>query len=144
MRFWEQKSLDTMNPEQWEALCDGCGRCCLQKLRHPTTGKVDYTSVACRLLDLQTCRCTAYAQRRRLVRDCLELRPARIPAMTWLPRTCAYRLIVQGKPLPHWHPLISGDPESVHRAGISIRHKAISETGVDADHLQKYILPERL
>jgi uncharacterized protein len=144
MRFWEQKTLDTMNPDQWEALCDGCGRCCLQKLRHPTTGKVDYTSVACRLLDLQTCRCSAYDQRHRLVRDCLELRPARIPAMQWLPRTCAYRLIVQGKPLPDWHPLISGDPESVHRAGISIRHKAISETGIDPDHLQKYILPQRL
>jgi uncharacterized protein len=144
MRFWEKKTLDQLTLAQWEVLCDGCGRCCLQKLKHPTTGKVDYTSVACRLLDLTTCRCTAYSRRRRLVRDCLELKPAQIFSMNWLPRTCAYRLIAQGKPLPEWHPLISGDPESVHRAGISIRHKALSETDIEADQLENYLLPQRL
>ncbi len=142
--FWEDRRLDQLTPAQWEALCDGCGRCCLQKLKHPTTAKVDYTSVACRLLDLETCRCTAYPERRRLVRECLELKPARIPGMSWLPKTCAYRLIAQGKPLPEWHPLISGDPQSIHRAGISVRHKAVSETEIDPDQLERYILPRRL
>ncbi len=142
--FWEMKTLDELTPAQWEALCDGCGRCCLQKLKHATTAKVDYTSVACRLLDLETCRCTAYPERRRLVRDCLALRPASIPIMHWLPKTCAYRLIARGKPLPDWHPLISGDPQSVHQAGISIRHKAISETEIDPGRIEDYVLPERL
>lgn len=141
--FWENTTLEQLTPDQWEALCDGCGRCCLQKLRHPTTGKVQYTWVACYLLDIETCRCTDYALRHILVPDCLELTAATIPALRWLPRTCAYRLVAEKKPLPPWHPLISGDPHSVQTAGISVRNRAISEQFVHPDDLENFYTQER-
>jgi uncharacterized cysteine cluster protein YcgN (CxxCxxCC family) len=143
-KFWINKRLDQLSPEQWEALCDGCGRCCLQKLRNPTTGKVYYTSVACRLLDLDTCRCKQYDTRHALVPDCVELTPQNIIKLNWMPKTCAYRLIAQGKDLPDWHPLVSQDPHSIHTAEISVRHRAISETDIHPDDLEKYTLAERL
>jgi uncharacterized cysteine cluster protein YcgN (CxxCxxCC family) len=143
-RFWEQLPLDQLNPEQWEALCDGCGRCCLQKFKNATTGKIYYTWVACYLLDIQTCRCCDYHQRHILVADCVELTPGNIKRLHWLPRTCAYRLVAQGKRLPEWHPLISNDPQSVHQAGISIRHKAISEVLVHPEDMEAYIISQRL
>lgn len=137
-KFWEVKQLEKLSPDQWEALCDGCGRCCLEKLENRKTGKVFYTMVACRLLDLSTCRCRGYASRFQQVPDCLQLGPRNIHGK-WLPSTCAYRLLKEGKPLPDWHPLISGDPTSVHTAGISARNFAVSGENVDPDHLEHYI-----
>ncbi|MCP4747627.1 MAG: YcgN family cysteine cluster protein [Desulfobacteraceae bacterium] len=142
--FWINKTLDQFSSWQWEMLCDGCGRCCLQKLHDPKTGKIIYTSVACYLLDLETCCCTDYACRHVLVPDCLKLNPKSVPKMRWLPSTCAYRLIYEGKQLPPWHPLVSGSASSAHEAGISIRHKAISETCVHPDDLTYYIIEHQL
>jgi uncharacterized cysteine cluster protein YcgN (CxxCxxCC family) len=142
-RFWENTPLNQMSPAQWEALCDRCGRCCLQKFKKPLTGKVYYTWVACYLLDLQTCRCSEYEIRRTLVPDCLELKPAKIKTLRWLPKTCAYRRMAEGRGLYDWHPLISGDPESVHTAGISVRLKAISETVVHPDDVDHFRIKER-
>jgi uncharacterized protein len=136
--FWRNTTLDRLTPDQWEALCDGCGRCCLQKLRNPTTGKIHYTWVACHLLDTRTCRCTAYLLRHTLVPDCLQLTPDTILELRWLPRTCAYRLVAEKKALPQWHPLVSGDPRSVHTAGISVRRRAISEQYVHPDDVDNF------
>ncbi len=140
--FWKYKTLDQMSPAEWEALCDGCGRCCLHKLEDRETGEVSYTSVACRLLDIHQCRCTAYAQRFQLIPDCMHLTPALVSKCHWLPPTCAYRRILSGSPLSWWHPLVSGDSGTVHEAGISLRDKAISEAYVDAENLMPYLLPE--
>ncbi len=142
--YWKTTPLDRMTGEQWENLCDGCGRCCLQKFKNPTTGKIYYTSVACFLLDLDSCRCTAYPLRRKLVPECLRLTPSNVARLHWLPRTCAYRLLAGGKDLPSWHHLVSRDPESIHRAGISVRHRAISETLVHPDDVEFYLLDKRL
>lgn len=141
--FWEGKSLQELTPEQWEALCDGCGRCCLQKLKNPTTGKVSYTWVACYLMDTKTGRCSDYDLRHILVPDCLKLKPDNIIKLRWLPKTCAYRRIAEGKALPQWHPLVSGDPESVYTAGMSVRQRAISEAYVHPDDLVNFQINER-
>ncbi len=124
--FWQTKSLKEMSQVEWENLCDGCGNCCLHKLR-PQRGPLKLTNVACRLLDTASCRCRNYGRRKILVRDCVQLTPATVSAYDWLPKTCAYRLLDEGQDLPSWHPLVSGDPESVHRAGISVRGRCISE-----------------
>jgi uncharacterized cysteine cluster protein YcgN (CxxCxxCC family) len=121
--FWRTKSLDEMTHAEFESICDGCARCCLLKLEDETSGQVVYTDIACRLLDVRACRCTDYAHRRRRVRDCLKITPKRAESLTWLPPTCGYRLIAEGKPLAWWHPLVSGDPETVHAAGVSVRGK---------------------
>jgi uncharacterized cysteine cluster protein YcgN (CxxCxxCC family) len=126
MNFWE-KPLADLSREEWEALCDGCGKCCLHKLEDADTGEVHATSVACKLLDTHSARCTNYRGRRAFVPDCIRLSANNVARMGWLPKTCAYRLRAEGKPLFDWHPLISGDPESVHRAGISVRGWTISE-----------------
>lgn len=139
-RFWEQKSLPEMTKKEWELLCDGCGKCCLHKLEDEDTSEVKYTAVACRLLDLKTIRCTNYKKRGRLVADCLQLNARTAAEFKWLPKTCAYRLLAEGKGLPEWHPLVSRDSESVHAAGISIRGKCTSERS--AGDLQDHLWPD--
>lgn len=134
--FWRRKTLSKMTTEQWEAVCDGCGRCCLYKLEDQDTGEIGYTSVACGLLDIKQCRCTKYHNRQAAKKDCISLTPHVVETITWLPATCAYRLLAEGRDLPSWHPLVSGDPESVHAAGISIRNKAISEKFINAADLE--------
>ena len=132
--------MEEMTTREWESLCDGCGRCCLEKLEDEDSGEVFYTSVACRFLDLQTCRCTVYEKRTTRAPECLFLTPEKTTTIAWLPATCAYRLLAEGKNLQWWHPLVSGDPETVHQAGISVRDKIISPRHIDLHHLDAYII----
>ena len=125
--FWKTKTLEEMTPAEWESLCDGCGRCCLHKLRDAETEVLSFTTVACHLLDLGTCRCSDYEHRSRRVPDCVTLTPAEVRKVDWLPPSCGYRRIAEGKGLAWWHPLVSGDPDTVHAAGVSVRGRAISE-----------------
>jgi uncharacterized cysteine cluster protein YcgN (CxxCxxCC family) len=125
--FWRTKSLAEMSDKEWESLCDGCGRCCLLKLEDADTGAIDYTDAACKLLDLESCKCSDYPNRKHHVRDCIKLTPSKVEAFAWMPQTCAYRLIAAGRDLYWWHPLVSGDPETVHAAGISVRGKVVAE-----------------
>lgn len=134
--FWETKSLADLNRREWESLCDGCGRCCLRKLEDPDSGQIAYTDVACRLLDTGSCRCRNYDRRTELVADCVRLRPGDREQLEWMPSTCAYRLLDAGKPLPDWHPLISGSDRSVHEAGISVRERCVSEEFVHEDEIE--------
>ena len=128
MSFWETKKLAEMTAEEWESLCDNCGKCCLHKLEDEDTGKIAFTSVACRLINLNTCRCTRYNERTKLVVECLDIRKLDVENFNWLPATCAYRLLNEGKKLPAWHPLITGSPASVKRAGVSISSYAVKES----------------
>ena len=121
--FWRAKTLAQMNAREWESLCDGCGRCCLVKLEDDDTGEVHYTDVGCRLLDAGSCRCRDYRRRQRKVADCVRLTPASVASLRWLPPTCAYRLLDEGRDLPSWHPLVSGDPATVHAAGVSVANR---------------------
>lgn len=125
--FWKRKTLAEMTADEWESLCDGCGKCCLEKLEDHDTGKISHTNVACRLLNVHTCRCTRYEHRRQFVSDCVNLTPANVADLGWLPSTCAYRLLADGKDLPWWHYLVSGDRGLVHSIGISIRGRAVPE-----------------
>ena len=125
--FWKTKRLAEMTPAEWESLCDGCGKCCLMKLEYEDTGEIDWTNVACHQLDHKSCRCKAYALRQVLVEDCVSLTPDKIDEITWLPATCGYRLVNEGRDLYWWHPLVSGDPDTVHQAGISVRGRVIAE-----------------
>jgi uncharacterized cysteine cluster protein YcgN (CxxCxxCC family) len=136
--FWEQKSLRAMTREEWESLCDGCGRCCLNKFIDGK-GRAYFTDVACRLLDGASCRCKDYRNRSKQVKSCVTLTPRNLPSIRWLPNTCAYRLIAEGKKLQWWHPLISGDSETVHSAGISVRDQVVSESGLSDEEIENRI-----
>jgi uncharacterized protein len=129
--YWKRKSLAEMNAAEWEGLCDGCALCCMHKLEDEETGEVFYTDVACRLLDVGSCRCTDYANRAKQVADCLVLSVDEPQHFDWLPDSCAYRRLANNKGLPEWHPLLTGDPGSVHEAGRSVRGRAVSETETD-------------
>ncbi len=143
--FWEAKQLWQMTPEEWESLCDGCGKCCLLKVEYEDTHEIDPTSVACRLMDPDTCQCSDYANRCTQVPDCIDLSKTDIGALSWIPQTCAYRLLADGKPLQWWHPLVSGSRETVHAAGISVRHKTISEDELaDEADLIRYVVDWKL
>jgi uncharacterized protein len=129
--FWETKTLREMSAKEWESLCDGCGRCCLVRFEDEETGEVIPTRISCRLLDTNTCACSNYPKRRRYVPDCIKLTPDKIEDLTWMPRSCAYRRLHEGRGLASWHPLVSGDPGSVHEAGISVAGKVVSETTLE-------------
>jgi uncharacterized cysteine cluster protein YcgN (CxxCxxCC family) len=137
--FWRRKKLDEMTPEEWEQLCDGCGQCCLYKLEDEDSREVFFTCVACRYLDLRVCRCKSYGDRTRLVPTCVTLTPDLVKQLKWLPETCAYRLISEGKDLPPWHWLVSGDALAVHQAGVSVRDLAIPEESAHMDDLDGYV-----
>jgi len=141
-RFWETTPLEQMSREQWEALCDGCGKCCMHKLEDEDTREIYYTDVVCRFLDLETCRCSAYKRRSKKVSACITLTPQELQDPYWLPATCAYRLLAEGQPLPEWHPLISGAPESVEASGHSVRGKVVPENqGQDLElHLIDWVV----
>ena len=142
-RFWELP-LKSLKPDEWEALCDGCGKCCLNKIEYEDTGEVAFTRVACKLLDGQTCQCSSYPNRHDFVPDCIVLTPKKLKEIAWwLPATCAYRLRAEGKPLLPWHYLISGDRESVHRAGASVRGWTVSELTVTEDDWDDYIIEDQ-
>lgn len=142
-KFWETVPLQKMTPPEWEALCDGCGRCCLNKLEDPDTGDVAFTRVACRLLDGDTCRCGQYDIRKQIVPECVVLTPANIADIAyWMPETCAYRLLFEGKPLNDWHPLMSGTSDSVHKAGISVQGWTVPEFEVPEDEWEDHIIDD--
>lgn len=138
--FWLAKTLEQMSAEEFESLCDGCGKCCLHKLEDEDTGDVYYTKVACRYLDHDTCRCQEYTNRQQLVEACAVLTPDTVKDTYWLPETCAYRLIADGIPLFDWHPLVSGDPDSIHSAGVSVRGRVVHEASVNPDDFEDYVV----
>ncbi len=138
--WWTGRPLASLNRGEWEALCDGCGRCCLHKLEDEETGELFATNVACRLLDRRMGRCTDYAKRKAHVPDCVQLTPGKVGKLEWLPPTCAYRLVDEGKPLPDWHHLVCGDREAVQREGHGTRGWTLSE--VDAGDLEDHIIDE--
>ena len=138
--WWHSKTLAELDSTEWDALCDGCAKCCLHKLEDEDSGEVCYTKVRCRYLDEQTCRCSDYKNRTVLVPSCIELHVENSAALDWLPSTCAYRLRAHQQPLPDWHHLVSGDKNSVHLAGVSIRGRAISEEYVHPDGYDEHIV----
>ncbi|MDX2308478.1 MAG: YcgN family cysteine cluster protein [Hyphomicrobium sp.] len=140
--FWETKALEDLTEAEWESLCDGCGRCCLVKLEDEDTAAIHLTRLACALLDVGKCRCKDYPNRFAKMPDCIDLTPEKVRSIAWLPATCGYRRVAEGKGLAWWHPLVSGDPETVHQAGISIRSFARSEKGIAEHNYVKYIIQD--
>lgn len=140
--FWKTKTLTELTREEWESLCDGCAQCCIIKFEDEDSGRVYHTNVVCELLDIYHCRCNRYSERSVLVPTCLTLTPDLIPQLQWMPETCAYRLLSEGKDLPLWHPLVSGDPKTVHKAGISVRGKVVSARDVEEDDLPNYVVDD--
>jgi len=138
--FWKTKKLWQMSQAEWESLCDGCGLCCLNKLEDWETGELFWTNIACHMLDGHTCRCKDYKNRLDHVPDCIQLDVKQVNELEWLPATCGYRLVNEGKDLKWWHPLVSGDPETVHAAGISARDRTIPDTGIEVDDFEDYIV----
>lgn len=139
--FWRQKRLDQMTAGEWESLCDGCGRCCLVKLRDEDDDDVVYyTDVACTLFDLGSCRCSDYDNRQSRVSDCVALTPAALATITWLPPSCAYRRLAEGRDLAWWHPLLSGTFQTVRKAGISVHGRAVMETDIRDEELENHVV----
>ncbi|MEQ9135801.1 MAG: YcgN family cysteine cluster protein [Thalassobaculum sp.] len=138
--FWKRKTLGELSRDEWESLCDGCGKCCLVKLQDPDTDEIAYTDVSCQLLDGASCRCKDYPNRKKRVPDCVVLSPKVVADLSWMPSTCAYRLVREGRDLAWWHPLVSGDPNTVHEAGISVRGRVISETLVEDAELPDHVV----
>lgn len=138
--FWEQKSLEELTHEEWELLCDGCAKCCLCKVEDKGTRKIYYTNVVCKLLNLRTCRCLSYENRNRFVPDCAALTPENVRQFHWLPETCPYRRLALGKDLFRWHYLISGDADLVHKLGISVKNKVISEGQIHSHQLAEHVV----
>lgn len=140
--FWESKRLSEMTDEEWESLCDGCGRCCLYKFQDEDSDEMFFTNVSCALFDAKTCRCSSYEKRFEAVPECADIRKFTRREYQWLPERCAYRLLFEGKKLKPWHPLVSGDSESVHRVGVSMQGRVISEADANMDNLEGYIVEE--
>jgi len=138
--FWKHRKLVDLSLEEWEALCDGCGICCLFKVENADNGEVELTNIACRFLDLECVRCQLYEDRKSAMPTCIKLTPSKVESLHWLPDTCAYRLVMHGQPLPDWHPLESGNPNSVHEAGISVKGKVIRESEANLDRIEDYIV----
>lgn len=139
-RFWEQYPLEELTAEEWEALCDGCGQCCLLKFQDDESGELAVLNLACELLDLHSCRCSDYERRLERVPECTRLTPERVGEFRWLPHSCAYRRVAEGRKLARWHPLLSGDPERVHRKGISVRSFAVTSRGVPEEQYEDHII----
>lgn len=140
--FWKAKTLSEMTRNEWESLCDGCGRCCLIKFQDEDSGHVYMTNVVCEYLEIYHCRCTHYAERSTLVPTCLTLTPGLAGMLSWMPETCAYRLLAAGADLPDWHYLVCGDRNAVHKAGVSVRGKVVSGKDVDEEDLPDYVVEE--
>ncbi len=140
MAFWEEKTLEEMTPVEWEALCDGCGRCCLMKLEDEDTGDIYVSDVRCQLLDGESCKCSDYPNRLKLVPDCIKLTPENVRTIEWIPKTCAYRRIAEGKGLAWWHPLVSGDPETVMAVGVSVRGRTVPEQSVKPGEWEEHVV----
>jgi len=140
LAFWEYKTLDQMTREEWELLCDGCAKCCLHKIEDQDSGKVYFTNIACRLLDCQICRCQDYDHRSKLILDCVSLTPSLAYELQWLPKTCAYRRMAEGRGLAWWHPLVSGDSGTVCQARVSVCDRVIPESLIDLSELEDYIV----
>ncbi len=142
-KFWEKYPLDDLTTPEWEALCDGCGKCCLLKLEDEDTAEVKYTNIACRLFDDQSCTCTNYPLRKQLVAGCVVLSPENIERNAyWMPKTCAYRLRFEGQDLPNWHPLIAGNKDAMHNDAHSMHNRTIAEFEVSDDDLEDYIIED--
>ena len=137
--WWQEKSLEEMNPSEWESICDGCGKCCRIQLEDED-GQRATTHVVCRYMDMHSCTCTVYQDRTTLVPSCLKLSPDNLHSIDWMPDTCSYRLLRDGQGLPDWHPLVSGDPESIHQSHISVRDKVVAEDQVDEEDLEEFII----
>ena len=143
MAYWQEKRLADLSDNEWEALCDGCGRCCLWKFEAEDTGEILYTDIRCRLFDDAHCRCRDYGHRLEQEPDCLNIRAFTPAQYAWLPKSCAYRLLFEGKPLFNWHPLIAGNSHAMHAAGISMRGRTVSGEGMsDEEAIDHIICPE--
>ena len=140
--FWEHKTLEEMTRSEWESLCDGCGRCCLVKLQDEDTDEIHLTRLSCRLLDVGSCRCRDYANRHVQVPDCIAIDPEKVRSLDWLPASCGYRRVEEGRGLEWWHPLVSGSPDTVHEAGISVRSWALSEARIKPESIHRYIIKD--
>lgn len=138
--FWKKKSLEQMSKSEWEALCDGCGKCCLNKLEDDDTGEIAFTNLSCHLLDPKTCQCSDYKRRKAKVSQCQILTPKKVKNLGWLPKTCAYKLVAEGKDLPAWHHLVSGSRKTIHNKGMSVKGKIINENQVHEDHWEDHVV----